>query len=361
MKRAGGLWEQVVSFESLHAAAGRALRGKRGRAAAAGFHRELERELLKLEAELRAGTYRPGGFRNFWIQDPKKRLISAAPFRDRVVHHAVVAAIEPLVERRLIDHTYACRQGRGQHRAIDRFRDHVRRYRYVLLLDIEKYFASIDHAVIDGLLRRIIKDRRILDLMGLILENGAGVSYGKPRHYPGDDLFEPFRRPQGLPIGNLTSQLLANLMLDPIDHLATDRLRLSGYLRYMDDFACFSNSRDELQSARVSFQEALWARRLRLNERKSRVRETREVLTFLGFTFSRNGSGMERSGPASVRVRVAPTGVRRWRRRRRALEQAYASGDLTWFEVERSWAGWAAHADSVGAGALAQGARPVPG
>jgi len=352
LKRVGGLWEQVASFESLFAAATRALRGKRSRPGATGFHFDLEGELLRLERELRDATYQPGAYRNFWIQDPKPRLISAAPFRDRVVHHALVAAIEPAIERRLIDHTYACRPGLGQHRALARFVDHAARYRYVLMMDVEKYFASIDLEVLRELLGRILKDRRVLSLCDLILENGAGLAPAPRRYFPGDGLFSADERLRGLPIGNLTSQLFANLMLDPIDHLATDCLRLRGYLRYMDDFACFSNDRRELEDARESIREALLDGRLRLQERKSRVRRTDEALTFLGFTTRSPNSSSIGSGPRQVSVRVAPRGVRAWRRRRRALETALAAGEISRADLERSFDGWAAHVAHASSGGL---------
>ncbi len=121
MRRAGGLWPRVVGLESLHEAARRVLRGERDREGAACSVCDLESELLGLQRELQSGACRPRSYRSFWIRDPKRRLISAAPFRDRVVHHALVAALEPVFERRFIHHSYACRPGLGNHRALAQF------------------------------------------------------------------------------------------------------------------------------------------------------------------------------------------------------------------------------------------------
>ncbi|MDP3001138.1 MAG: hypothetical protein Q8N47_26890, partial [Bryobacterales bacterium] len=119
MKRTGNLYEQVITFENLLGAAYRARRGKRLRPDVAAFHFDLESQLLGLRDELAAKTYQPGAYRAFYIQDPKKRLISAAPYRDRVVHHALCTVIEPVFERGFIYDSYANRVGKGTHAALD--------------------------------------------------------------------------------------------------------------------------------------------------------------------------------------------------------------------------------------------------
>lgn len=121
MQRVNDLWEQLTSFENLYRAAYRVLRGKRTQVRAGDFFRTLEYNLLRLQRELRAHAYRPGPYRTFWITTPKRRMISAAPFRDRVVHHALINVIEPIFERRFIYHSYACRKERGTHRALRQF------------------------------------------------------------------------------------------------------------------------------------------------------------------------------------------------------------------------------------------------
>ena len=150
MKTHKHLYPQICTFENLYQAYRKARRGKRGRAGPADFERVQEDELLALQDELQAQSYTPGAYRSFYIHDPKRRLISAAPFRDRVVHHALCRVIEPIWENRFIHDSYANRNGKGTHRALDRVTQFSRRYRYVLQCDIRQFFPSIDHALIGG-------------------------------------------------------------------------------------------------------------------------------------------------------------------------------------------------------------------
>jgi retron-type reverse transcriptase len=168
MKRVGHLWECLISFESLLRAAEKARRGKRFRPCVAAFHYDLEHQLWALHEELAAKSYRPGAYRTFHIHEPKKRLISAAPYRDRVVHHALVQVLEPLFERSFIHDSYACRKYKGTHAAVDRCQFFARRYHYVLKADIRKFFPSIDHAILKALLARKVKDPHVLWLAGLL-------------------------------------------------------------------------------------------------------------------------------------------------------------------------------------------------
>ena len=213
--------------------------GKRRGPGPAAFLANLETEVLALERELRAGTWRPGGYVSFEVRDPKRRMISAAPFRDRVVHHAVHAVIAPLFERGFIGHTYANRAGKGTHRAVARYEWLRDRHRHVLRGDIYRYFPAIDHEVLKADLRRRIACQRTLAVLDHIVD---ASNPQEPVHlyYPGDDLFTPFERRRGLPIGNLTSQLFANVYLDRFDHFVTEVLR-APYLRYVDDFALFAD------------------------------------------------------------------------------------------------------------------------
>jgi len=157
------LWPELISFENLYLAYRKAARGKRSKPAAAGFEFGLEENLLALRQELREGRYQPGRYASFPIHDPKRRLISAAPFRDRVVHHALVNIIEPLFERRFVYDTYANRKGKGTHRALDRCTHYLRRHAYVLPLDVRQFFPSIDHAVLQDTLAAVIGDERVME------------------------------------------------------------------------------------------------------------------------------------------------------------------------------------------------------
>ena len=164
MKRTGNLWPQITSWENLAGAARAAARGKRKRRDVARFLHELEPELCGLQRELEDGAYQPGGYRTFWIRDPKPRQISAAPFRDRVVHHALTRVLEPVFERRFTQYSFASRKGFGQHRALRLAREACGCNRYVLKCDIRKYFPSIDHAILTELVARVVKCSRTLEL-----------------------------------------------------------------------------------------------------------------------------------------------------------------------------------------------------
>ena len=228
------LYPRLTSFASLHAAARRAQLGKRYRPAVLAFNANLEAELLRLQEELRSFTYRPGPYRQFRIRDPKPRLISAAPFRDRVVHHALCAAIVPPIERGFHRGSHANRVGFGSHRALRRFTAAAGRHRWVLQADIRLYFPSIDLTILRAQLQARIPCPGTLWLLDQILANGA--SHGPALDaFPGDTLLTPLERPRGLPIGNLTSQFLANFHLNGLDHTLSGLEGIRAYLPYGAD------------------------------------------------------------------------------------------------------------------------------
>ena len=147
MKRIGGLWQQIVSFENLLASVRAAAAGKRSRPDVARFLMDQELEIVKLQHELESESYTPGAYRTFIVSGPKRRLISAAPFRDRVVHHALTRVLEPIFERRFSRYSFACRKGFGTHKAIAEARRAAHHYAFVLKCDVSKFFASMDHDI----------------------------------------------------------------------------------------------------------------------------------------------------------------------------------------------------------------------
>lgn len=207
MKRYGNLWHQVTDFSNLLAAARQAQRGKRFRENVLAFNYSLEQELEQLKKKLESKTYCPGSYRTFEIMEPKQRMISAAPYRDRVVHHALCNVIVPILERTFIADSYANRLGFGTHRALRRFTEFARSSRYVLQCDLRKYFPSIDHEILKTALRRKIKCADTLWLIDTLID-GSNEQEPIFEYFPGDDLMTPFIRRHGLPIGNLTSQFL---------------------------------------------------------------------------------------------------------------------------------------------------------
>ena len=175
-KTFGNLFEQICTFEALHDAYRRARRGKRSRPDVAAFELRCEDQLLRLRDELQDGSYRPGAYRSFRVTESgKQRVISAAPFRDRVVHHALCSVLEPIWEPRFIAQSYASRPCKGTHAAIDQAQHYARGHRYALAVDVQQFFPSIDHTILRTQLARHIRDVRVLALIDQILEGGAAT------------------------------------------------------------------------------------------------------------------------------------------------------------------------------------------
>jgi len=278
------LFDQVCRFDNLFSAWRKAARGKRASGAAAAFELGVADRLLELQATLSTESYRPGNYTHFTINEPKRRLISAAPFRDRVVHHALCNVIEPLFEAHFIPDSYANRAGKGTHRAVARCQHLAQSYRYVLRMDIIKHFPSIDHQILLDKLRCVITDQRLLTLASVILDSGDGIADQDYQRvfFPGDDLLAACR-PQGLPIGNLTSQFWSNCYLHPLDLFVKRELGCRGYLRYVDDFALFSDSKRQLWNWREAVIERLQQLRLRIHESEAQAMPTHCGIPWLGF------------------------------------------------------------------------------
>ncbi|NJN88371.1 MAG: RNA-dependent DNA polymerase, partial [Leptolyngbyaceae cyanobacterium SL_7_1] len=212
------LWEQVIAFDNLLLAARKAPKGKRFRENVLAFNYNLEWELHHLQTDLSNQTYQPGQYRTFQIYEPKPRLISAAPYRDRVVHHALCNIIVPIFERTFIADSYANRVGFGTHRALKRFVNYARSHRYVLQCDIRKYFPSIDHTILKSLLRRKIKCPHTLWLLDTIIDN-SNEQEPAIEHFPGDDLITPLTRRRGLPNWQLDQPILCQRLSQRIGSL----------------------------------------------------------------------------------------------------------------------------------------------
>jgi len=336
MKRYGNLFEKVASFDALLAASRRARSCKRFRTSTAQFEYSLENELIALEEELQSQNYQQGPCREFFIYESKPRKISAAPYRDRVVQHALNAVIEPIFERSYIHDSYACRMGKGTHKAVDRFTYYARRFKYVLKCDIEKYFASIDHEILKSKIRRKIKCVKTLWLIDHIID-ASREQNGPTRYYPEDSLFTPHQRRRGIPIGNLTSQTFASLFLNDIDHFVKEQMPQFGYIRYMDDMALFANSKDELWKALGRMQELLGENRLTLKPNKNMVYPVAGGVDYLGYKVY----------PDHRRIRYE--NVVRYRRRLKRLQGKYQRREIELDAVRasvHSWIGHVQHADS---------------
>lgn len=282
MKRYGNLFDSIISFENLYHASLKARRGKRMKEGCATFEMNRESELWRLHDELVSGTWQPGAYREFTIYERTPRKISAAPYRDRIVHHALCNVIEPIFDRCFIHDSYACRTGKGTHAALERFTRFAQQNRYVLKTDIRKYFPSIDHQQLKMKIRRKIKCPRTLDLTDLIIDSSNPQDQVN-HHFPGDNLFTPFERRRGIPIGNLTSQFFANLYLDALDHFVTEELKPKGYIRYVDDITVFGDDKKRLWDMKAAMSVFLEADRLLLHPRKTIVQPVSEGTDHVGY------------------------------------------------------------------------------
>jgi len=281
-----------------------------------------------LQNDLESGTYRPGPFRSFEVFDPKRRWISAAPVRDRVVHHAVCNVIEPIFERLFIGDSFANRKRKGSVAAVIKARHLSQRYPFVLKADIARFFPSIDHQILLAQLSHRLKDQSLMQLLEQIVRHPY-PGQSAPRHFfPGDDLFTSSDRTCGIPIGNQTSQFFGNVALNPLDHFVKRTLRIKGYLRYMDDFVLFGESLAQVHEYRNRITEFLRTLRLRLHPRKTNVMPVASGFRFLGFSISPHG------------LRIPKPAIHRFRRRMKQLDRLYEIRAISLKQVQQSVMGW---------------------
>jgi len=293
MRRVHDLWPGFVTFERFIRCYKKASRGKRDRESVLRFGLRLEANVLEMLTELRDGQFEWGRYRSFWVEDPKRRLIESAPFRDRIVHHALCEVLEPLLDPAFYAHSYACRKGRGTHAAVLRLQQWMasRPGWWFLQLDVRSFFPSIDREVLYSIISRKIGDTRILDLIASQLRSAPGRG--------------------GIPIGNLTSQLFANLYLDVLDQFVKRTLRLPHYIRYMDDLVLMAPTRLELVRAR------------------SKVKQVAEEVLRLHFHPQKVALGPVDAGVAFLGYRVYPHGLwLRGKSRRRFFKKLRGERDL---------------------------------
>lgn len=331
---------RVTAWDNLLLAWRKAALGKRGKSSVATFEHRVADRLLALKDALEAGAWRPGGYVHSYIHEPKRRRISAAPFGDRVVHHALCNVIEPVFEHLFIPDSYANRPGKGTHRAVDRLRQFAKSHRFALRLDIVKHFPSIDHEILRNTLARYLDDQSILDLCARIIASGDRVLEQEYEMvwFPGDDLLAACR-PRGLPIGNLTSQFWSNCYLHPLDQFIKRELRCPAYLRYVDDMALFADSKAQLWAWRSAIIERLARLRLTVHENAAQVAPVETGIPWLGFVIY----------PTHRRIksRKVVQGTRRLAER----FDAWRAGRISFGEFDASVQGWINHvryADSWG-------------
>jgi retron-type reverse transcriptase len=328
VKTWNNLYDRICDLDNLWLAAKRARKGKTRRIDVETFDLRRESEIRVLQEELLSGVWRPRGYRSFRIFDPKVRVIHAAPYRDRVVHHALCNVIGPILQSRFIRDTYSCQQEKGTGAARERCRYYTNRHKYVLKCDIRKYYQSIDHAVLMAALERTICCSPTLELCRLIVTSYQDTEV-HPGYFPGDDLLAVTERPHGVPIGNLTSQLWANFLLDPMDHTIKEVWRAPGYARYTDDWLVWHDRPEPLWDVKNKIETLLTGLRLRLHMDKTQVMATESGVPFLGFRF--------RPGFAP---RVLGQTKRRFERRSRCQSKLLGMRKVTAAEVQESRFAW---------------------
>jgi retron-type reverse transcriptase len=265
MKRHGQLIPKIADAENLRLAFWKAAKGKRGKADCRAFQARLDENLSTLGSELLAGNVSVGDYHYFKVYDPKERLICAATFRERVLHHALMNVCEPVLERAAVFDSYACRKGKGRVLAVARAQGYARTHRWFLKMDIRKYFDSIHHETLRELLMRKFKDPLVLGVFNRIL-----ASY---QTAPG----------RGLPIGNLTSQHFANFYLSPLDRFIKEEHCRLACVRYMDDFVVWGESGSELREVCERVREFL-AAELKLElKANTTINRTAFGMDFLGY------------------------------------------------------------------------------
>ena len=324
------LYPNITAFDNLLAAFRKASRGHRYRPEVLAFGDNMEAELFQLQKEMESFTYSPSAYRQFLVHVPKHRLVSAAPFRDRVVHHALIAVIAPPLERRFTSTSYANRQGYGTHRALRRFSRACREHRWLLQADIRLFFPSIDHRLLMDQLEVVIACPGTLWLLDRTLANGA-IHGSAIDAFLGDTLLTPLERPRGLPIGNLTSQFLANFHLDALDHRLNSISGVRVSLRYVDDLAIFADRPEPLRETLAFLHRQLSTLRLRLHPSKTRLVPTSRGASFVGFHV------------IGGRIRLRNHSLLRIRRGLRRCQQAVLQRRRSVGRARRSAQSWNAH------------------
>jgi len=277
------LFEKLVSIENLQDAYWKSRKHKSNSPAVIKFEKHWQLHLTKLHKELKTRTYKPKPLKSFILRDPKTRTICVSEFKDRIVHHALVNTLQPIFEPRFIYDSYASRKNKGTLPALKRFYIFLRKVtkngkqipnfrnsndirRFALKADIKHYFETVDHKILLNIISKRIKDDGVLWLTKLILNNHKTKIRGK-----------------GIPLGNWTSQFLANVYLNELDQYIKHELKAKYYLRYVDDFVILNQSKNVLIKYKKQIKSFLHTLKLELHPDKCKVIPLKRGISFLGF------------------------------------------------------------------------------
>lgn len=317
-------YSKIHDFGNLYRAFDDSKTSKRWKNATALFEINALAEIHKLQVALENGTYKLGPYNVFRIYEPKMRDIKSIQFKHKIVQRSLCDnVLEPIFERTFIFDNYACRKGKGTHAGIARttefFRRHYRLHGtvgWILKCDIEKYFDSIDHEILKRMIRKHVKDARVLKLLDDIIDSTPG---GK-----------------GLPLGNQTSQWFSILFLSDFDHFVKERLGVKMYLRYMDDFVLIHRDKAFLQKCKSAIVEYLASIKLELNN-KSHIFPLKNGADFLGFHLYLTETG-------KVIKRIRRDSKKRLKRKLKKFKPLYENGERTRFDIAEAYGAWKAHA-----------------
>lgn len=340
------IYEKITSFENLHAAYLNARRHKRYKKEILRYSTDLERQILILKKKLDDETYEPGGFREFYIKEPKTRLIMAQSFQDRVVQWAFYQVLNPLFVKGYITDSYACIEGRGQMAAINRLKEWLYKTGkwqndnekwYYLKIDFAKYFYRIDHEVIINEFNRKVSDERVQRWAEKVIRNNH-TNFGLPVGKGPGEVKRDERIPgKGVPVGSLFSQMVANLNLNPLDQYCKRTLSIKYYIRYMDDIIILHNDKKQLQEwKRLIIQYADEKLKLSTNN-KTCVRPINLGLEFCGFKMF----------PTYIKLRKST--ALHMKRALKKVKEKYENGEITLDRVQstvNSYLGILKHCDS---------------
>lgn len=336
MKTYRNLYKELCSYKNLEFAFKKARKGKTQKGYVIEFEKNLDENLLKLRFELLLHAYQPAPLKTFILRDPKTRKINVSEFRDRVVHHAICNTIEPIFDKRFIYDSYANRKFKGVHAALKRF-DYFKRKitangrklrnarnnnqvtGFALKADIKHYFETVDHEILINLISRKIKDKKVLWLIRKVINRYDTKNPGK-----------------GMPLGNLTSQFFANVYLNEFDQFIKHKLKLKYYLRYVDDFVIFHNSKKRLEKYKNEINSFLRDKlKLELHPQKCKIIPLHRGVNLLGFRVFYYFKLLRKSNLNKM--------LRRFEQFKRDYKQDLITAD----EILESMQGWIAYASTA--------------
>ncbi|NQV00922.1 MAG: RNA-dependent DNA polymerase [Parcubacteria group bacterium] len=338
-KTSKNLFSEIIIEKNLLVAFHDASIQKRFRNIILNFEKNLAENILGLQKNLLNKTYKHGKYYHFRLFDPKEREISAAPFQDRVIHHAICQIMEPIFDRKFIYDSFACRITKGSHKAIKRLQELLRKNIeeskslsvYALKCDVSKCFPSINHEILLKILNKKIKDENTMRLLKEVIS-----SYESDNKY--NELFPPdshFRTklPRGIPIGNLTSQLFVNIYLNELDQYIKHQLKIKYYVRYVDDFIILAKNKKMLHQLTEKIRTFLYDKLyLTLHPKKIRISPSHLGIDFLGYLIFKD----------HIRLRVY--NVKAFRKRLRKFQKLYLTDKISQQKIQESITSWLAHA-----------------